>query len=342
MGLLDRLERILGGGDAHFDRCVVHIGHAKTGTSAIQRTLHANRDALEERGVHYPAGAANHKFIVNAFHQDPMSFDYNSTSGLTEEEVSTRIETELEEFEAGASRSDAEMLIISSEHLNFLDLPAVEELSGYLQRWARRCTVVCYLRHPVSHAASGAQEKVKNGAARLSEVLAAPPFFKFAIHLPKWVNAFGKEHLVLREYRKERLVGRDVVHDFLDVVGLGDLDLEPKRTNEALSLPATLIADQRARFAPKGTPGRRPAHYLRRITGPPFALPADALARVEEAAEPHLDYLFEEFGIELAAPDPSPPADAAFTEETIASLAEVLDELARANHDLKSQVGSET
>ena len=60
---------------------VLHIGAFKTGTSFLQHTLAANREALREDGVLYPgAGKGSHFSAVRAFLRSPRASDDGTSS----------------------------------------------------------------------------------------------------------------------------------------------------------------------------------------------------------------------------------------------------------------------
>jgi hypothetical protein len=129
------------------DHLIVHIGGHKTGSSSIQLTLLSNRKALGDAGVLYPdvgmvqqghhlvcewLGAPNH-------HVDNLA-RLESLSG----EQST--------------------VVLSSENFSKLDGRAIAALKRAVP--ARRVTIACYVRSPITTIPGWWQELVKHGSSQ--------------------------------------------------------------------------------------------------------------------------------------------------------------------------------
>lgn len=312
-----------------FEECYLHIGPPKSGTTSIQQTLWKNRDALAAAGIYYPSLEANHRFFVSAFHQEPEQFDYNRLRNLSGPKLRRTNARKMQEFENEASESGCKTLVISAEHLQLLDREAIGNVRTYLQGIAKKTYIVCYIRHPVLAASSYAQESVKNGARRLADVQKHPPYYRFGNKLREWVEAFGRDWVVLRVLSRERLYREDLIQDFLNVVSYSGPEFSTAvRERAGLSAAAVLIADSVADFAPKFSKERAPHGYLHRIEGKPFRLSREALLKVQEQCKSDLEYLEKEFGVVLPDPEIEAAPGDPFDEDAIRSIARLLNNFA--------------
>lgn len=172
-------------------RAFVHIGRGKTGTTAIQRALAANRILLAELGFTYPGSTRNHNPIVGELPDG-----------------------------AGAASIAAEVRaapghgLISAEGLQ--NLPAAK-----VREWLLGLDVqiIVYLRDQAEVIASAYQQAVK-------AELETGAFEDFVIRcgvqdyrpfLRDWATVFGRENMTIRFYQKD-----DVVPSFLEVLGIRD------------------------------------------------------------------------------------------------------------------------
>lgn len=313
----------------------VHIGTGKTGTTAIQRTMYASRRFLRGRRFFYPSNMPNHHFLVSRFIASPDRMEVNRRAGLSGEAMQRHISDQIREFEAEMRSEPFKVGIISSEYFDGLDSGACEQLRAYLEKFAKEIRIICYVRHPLAHAASYAQQIVKHGGMTFADIdtkMRRPPYFSFAQRLPKWIDAFGREAMIVRPFERERLKDQDVVADFAQVIGYGGKlrPLKQKAVNESLSMPAALVADALAGLAPVGSPERGKLFYLRQIKGPKFRLTRAMAERVLAESADDLAYLEREFGLTLANPDDGVYAEdiePVFTLETVRSLAQILNGL---------------
>ena len=57
-------------------KVVLHIGRHKTGTTSIQKFLHANSDELKSYGLYYPKNTYPNKFAHHDLVKDISRYDY--------------------------------------------------------------------------------------------------------------------------------------------------------------------------------------------------------------------------------------------------------------------------
>ncbi|KAB2908449.1 MAG: hypothetical protein F9K30_23520 [Dechloromonas sp.] len=195
-------------------RLIIHIGRHKSGTSAIQLYLAEHRAAYASDGVIIPEfgceeGTDNDPSDRVAHHRVAIAFSSDSESGHAEQE---KWRTALH---AAAERGHT--VVLSSEAFqNHVDLSALRRLCrGFYVE------IVCYFREYLDYALSAyAQEIKKNGLSAgffefertFSPML--PPFIR------RWEEFANICHW--RLYDQDRLIGGEVIGDFLATAGLPD------------------------------------------------------------------------------------------------------------------------
>jgi len=207
----------------------LHIGTFKTGTSAIQNFITRNREALCELGYFVPSSQAM------GHHELPISLirDYSTFDGPwpkfegSSEQIWGKL---IEEIDAGP----CDKVIISAE--GFCDLvnehcrEASERMGRlvghYLEKY--KVVVICYVREILPYMRSMYGETIKITPRTLSfeEQVKAYAQHKSVHFLPSlyldfFEKLFGRDAMVVKEYTRDKLVGRDVVHDFVTTIGLG-------------------------------------------------------------------------------------------------------------------------
>lgn len=236
-------------------RLILHIGTEKTGSTAIQQHLLANRAVMAEGGAHLceSAGQGNHRALVAAFMPDDFHDDFLRARKLVDRDVrDVWRERLLEAFaaEAEAARARADVFVVSSEHFHsrLLEPASVARLAAFLHPLFTEVSVLCYLRRQDEMALSFYSEKLRAGFVP-PEILplrnvrrrqgSLPPYFDFEALLDRWSDAFGPSSVAPRLYQADSLVAGDVVLDFFRVAGLGTPDARmPEAANPALCLAA--------------------------------------------------------------------------------------------------------
>lgn len=241
-------------------RLIFHIGTPKTGTSAVQRFLCANRQRLAESDVHYatPHGSGQANDVANALRMD----DRRTVRGFLVKQVKA------------ARRCGAETLLISAENFYARNIHAamqqqqivpnaperdqmfVEALRELIPDEIATCQIACYLRRPDLYAESLYNQHVKRGIidTTFDEFLSLiEPALSYDRCLYPWADVFGQRNCVLRVYDSAK---KDVVGDFvMNVLGLGDVSQFShvhNQANERLArdlLEFKRLKNRTARFA---------------------------------------------------------------------------------------------
>jgi hypothetical protein len=201
---------------------VLHIGYPKTGTTAVQAFLNANRDALRSRGVCYPATGQSddhsHNRLVlglTGSHDDGMA------AALGGEIEQANCQTVVLSSELFLYRLEA--LVSPSRHLSQI-------LSGHTLR------AVCYVRRQDSFLESLYRQFVWDPGSRLS--LDADDFLNseysnagdYYVAVNAWAGFIGKTNFTPIVY-EQALRSGGCIRAFcravgIDTDGLVDLDVQ--------------------------------------------------------------------------------------------------------------------
>ena len=219
-------------------RCILHVGPPKTGTTAIQRTLHRHRDALAAQGWAYPPIGirffAHHTLAEAAQDGRPEFAGMADTLGAIEQNI-----------------------VLSSELLAKGSVEALRRL-----RAALRCDdirVIFYVRSFVDVFASLWSETIKSGAVADFALYGAEAVagrgpgmaLRADIMLPRLAEAFGREAIALHLFAAAIDTHGDVATHFLDrVLGVTGIPTIADQANAALPPLLAEVLRQVNRRAP--------------------------------------------------------------------------------------------
>ena len=215
----------------------LHIGHFKTGTTALQVFLARNPKLLARHGLEYADAFRHH-----AKHSG-LAFPIYRAAGVTRlmhgyDAPDTPEDRWTTMFDAvRASRRDA--VIVSSEE--FMRLGGITAACEMLPRLAAlapdiRVRVIAYLRTPDAHLRSWYNQlvkmrvKVPDFTTAVHEAI-EPVHIDYALALRPWIETFGADNLILRPYDDSFRNGTGLYADFLSLFGI---ELPDRRK---LSLP---------------------------------------------------------------------------------------------------------
>jgi hypothetical protein len=222
----------------------IHIGSHKTGTTAIQTFLSANRKTLKKDGYLYPGGGIAHHDMAREF-RTLSAPEIRKNPGL----ITNKYVDEI-------NRSGLNKILLSSEGFELLTRQQIVSLKEFLPP-EFHVKIIFYVRRQDEKIESSYNRSVKNLKARSCE-----SFSEFVIkktagsrhddslkndvmsssldyysHLLRWSEVFGRENIIVRCYEEEQFP-KGIYHDFLETIGLtlNDRYLIPKnRINESLS-----------------------------------------------------------------------------------------------------------
>lgn len=244
----------------------LHVGTQKTGTTAIQQALAANRSWLETQGVLYPPYFPTHHGPFYAHNQMARALARNAAvDHVTLMQFMLRL---------GRLSRGKRWIVLSAESIyrHVVDRPArtPEEFSArhraYLQRLARYfeafdIAIVLYFRRPDTFAVSRFKERIVRGFTSLD--------FGTFIERQAWFYDYPRRVELLRHtfanvatrvYETERTAG--LVDRFLEVLDVPSLPIPP---NPAVRPSPTNLATLWLRRAQEESPRSLQAHEHRVI-----------------------------------------------------------------------------
>ncbi len=204
-------------------KIVLHAGMPKTGSSSIQTTLAANRDALRSQGVVYPHfGPANpgrkerlssHWLLAANLLPDPSQF--RNLSRKTAERRAEFLEVDVLGVleDALAQAADHEVVLLSTENFGHEDsAPGLENrLLPLLKRFSPEIYCVAYARSPASLYPSSIQQKMKSGI--IDNLVPSDWTLPHVARFEVLKRLFGDD-FHLRVFDRRLLQRGDVVEDF--------------------------------------------------------------------------------------------------------------------------------
>lgn len=226
---------------------ILHIGAEKTGTTAVQTALVNQSAELRREGVCYPSSLrlgriASHVRLVTAA-ADPERIDdlRRWARVVSPAQVPEHREAVTRDLAEELASWEPDVLLLSSEHCQSrLRSPAeVATLRRILATFCEKITVVVYLRPQHEAALSLYSTRLKAGLRPrdpLSGNPAQPGFFDYGALVERWSEAFGDDHVRVRIYEKDALMGGSILEDFRHVTNLS-VTLRPpaRRANPSLS-----------------------------------------------------------------------------------------------------------
>lgn len=202
------------------DEIIVHIGLAKTGTTAIQNVLLKNKQHLfEQHGILFPGLRDNHFHLQSLFSEAPhrlVQMQRNEKI-YTPDAARAFLDSFRESFESEIAASGARTIVISSEYFSSMASGELAAMYAYLRGFARNMRIIAYVRDPWSTSLSYAQQMIRDG------------FYQAPIQLGyvriesigRSAEAAGIKPIV-RPFLSRRAGGGDVVEDFMPLIGVSD------------------------------------------------------------------------------------------------------------------------
>jgi hypothetical protein len=200
---------------------VLHLGLAKTGSTALQGTLFANRERLmAQHGILYPGEAESHLHFASSFSRFPHTLIQMNRMGLYSEPAArSYLDRFLLDIERQIDQSAAHTVLLSSEYFSGMAAEDLAGLCSYLGKIADELVLFAYVRDPWSFAISLLQQHLRDG---LWKGPLRPGYCRGNIEiLDKFANAFGIKPVV-RPYIAVNGKPIDVVDDFLRFLGIAD------------------------------------------------------------------------------------------------------------------------
>lgn len=212
---------------------IIHIGRNKTGTSSIQATLAAGRKALEERGFLFPRPGHNQHFLADHLSRRKRR-QFETEQLTTADAKAAALRQTIDETDG--------TVLLSSEALMHVHPRLLAEWLGP----DAKVTIVAYIREQLDWLSSFYQQAVKARTTTAPiDAFAENYDPNYRWELQRLAKNFGQENLVVRIYDRERLVGGDVVLDFLSILGVDPAAVPPVSDDANPSIGGALLEAKR-------------------------------------------------------------------------------------------------
>jgi hypothetical protein len=211
-------------------KLILHIGTHKTGTTALQQFLYANREPLAACGFHYatpPYGLQEANVVANALNVGKSRVVHAFLTKHMELARQRGAHTILASAENFYAMSVLDAMQRREIYANAVerDHALIETLRSLMPEGMGTSQVVCYFRRPDRYAESLYSQHVKRGIifdGTFNELLPiVKPALFYNAHMRAWSDVFGKENCIARLYES---VSGDIVNDFvLNVINIDDI-----------------------------------------------------------------------------------------------------------------------
>lgn len=296
-------------------RTVLHIGMAKTGSTALQDCLSRSREYLLTRGVLYPKNPDglkfnNHRLLVQPlleYRKLPPSMRRNAGP----EELEARHESFVATARKQVEETKPECLLLSSEHLfNGFSGDRAELVLKDLEAMGadRDVEVVVYIRRPSEHFLSLCQQGL-----RTSHRVRQPSPPNYRRPLRRASRLFGRKSVKVRLFNRAHMVDGDIVSDFcaafLSPEGIARDRLEDvSRANESVGTESMDIlwryrtkfdGEKKSQYTPGSNQLFQALCFAEETVGVTRPKLNPAIADLIDYSSDQLSWLRDRFGIEF-------------------------------------------
>lgn len=201
----------------------IHIGIGKTGTTAIQDCLYADRTLLQSQGFVYPETG-----LKGTGHHGLAPIGYTEGSPTIERAWQTICQS---------ARESAQHIVLSSENLSYITATHAQNCFSWLK--GLDVKIIFYVRNQVSLIQSSYPQFQKIGAEyprgieKFWEL--QPNSFDFYKLITPWVEAFGAESIIVQLYNPQ-VIGANIYQHFCNLIGApySGQNTVPVKTNHSL------------------------------------------------------------------------------------------------------------
>lgn len=211
----------------------LHIGHYKTGTTALQVFLNNNRETLRNLGTLWSKGVDYPDQFCHLAKHSQLAFSiYKETGvstlmyGFQNEVPATTLWADFFDY---VRKSKCPSVLISSEE--FMRMGANPESAVMLKDIVASVKnefnfkIIAYLRQPDAHLRSWYNQLVKlrqpvpDFNSTVCDVM-EPIHYDYALALKPWIDIFGQKAVIVRPYTETLRQGGEMFRDFLETLGV--------------------------------------------------------------------------------------------------------------------------
>ncbi|MGK7909745.1 MAG: hypothetical protein AB4040_21265 [Synechococcus sp.] len=218
----------------------LHIGTAKTGSTSIQTFLSHNRDLLYKNNYLYPSspGKKNHLKLASFALDDSKMPHVRKLCGIkSRDDIIPFRESFTSDILNEVHSSKATNIIFSNEHCDLLLLDSeVKRLHDLISQISSDTTIILYVRRQDDFLTTMYSTMIKNGKTTKFSLPRKNDRYNFYALANRYAKYFGKNNIKVRLFKSELLKNSDVVDDFLDLVGIPDINLLETVNKSNLSL----------------------------------------------------------------------------------------------------------
>ena len=232
-------------------KCFLHIGTPKTGSTAIQRFLEANSDALSRRNIIAQVKLANK--LAKAFTPWHLRTRFLKKSGLQDPHEHAHLKKEAVQalHEIVSDEANVQkVVILSSEHFymmpaNNIDITAIKEI---LEPYFESVVVLCFFRDPIDFVISSYNQNLRGAysgslPAFIGKYIGSMQW-KYFSNCQMWSSVFGSDRCCFLPFNPDQQTNYDVVRHFCSLVNLDPEGLnisQGKRFNPQMSAKLTAV-----------------------------------------------------------------------------------------------------
>jgi hypothetical protein len=313
----------------------IHIGVPKTGTSSIQKTMFKNRDRLLDNGINYLSVRANSgRVFASMLRDDPQpSTSRRHFAARKTERLRRQV---LKELSSNRSRK----FVISTEMLSVLSPDAVRQLKKMLDPFADAYRIIVYVRNPYDYANSATVQAIHGDRGlSLEDAVKDLPRPNYRKKISKYIHIFGRANVDIRIFDQSRLVGGDLISDFLAALGERPelkQGMAIVHANASISHEAAMILSEINKIIPTlidnaPNPARAAGFstLMAEILGQKFSIDPSAYLENEAEVWADLEWLYDQIGDPVFGRPSSRPASVPqWNEATIRSIRTLVTNLA--------------
>lgn len=183
----------------------IHVGPAKSGSSAIQNFCNTHQDFLSELRVMYPT----HTLMESGV----SAGNRNALYRIRKAGKATLSQRKIKSLIADFEQSNAKVLLLSSE--NFFG--PMEELAKAIPQ----ATFIFYLRNPLSLLESLYNQDVKTlSKTEPFEINTPKPNFGTIGHLQDFIKNHGRDKVIIRFFHPDFFHQGNIINDIFQAMGL--------------------------------------------------------------------------------------------------------------------------